>query len=134
MGGFCWSSTPLPSAHPHATARSASESLDLTLDHLSLESTPNKVWTNILVKKRLAGEDVTNRTNTPSLQQCHDHMHAARAREFESVESIDCLREIGVQFRLHIDHAFNDQSRFLLMLFTDYMLGLLERLETLSHS
>ncbi len=61
-------------------------------------------------------------------------MHAARAREFESVEFMDRLREIGVQFRLRIDHASNDQSRFLLMLFTDYMLGLLERLETLSHS
>ncbi len=47
---------------------------------------------------------------------------------------MDRLRKIGVQFRLRIDYATNDQSRFLLMLFTDYMLGLLERLETLSHS
>ncbi len=75
----------------------------------------------------MAGEDVTDRTTTPSLQQCRDRMRAARAREFESVDFMDRLREIGVQFRLHMDHASNDQSRFLLMLYTDYTLDLLAR-------
>ncbi len=127
-----WPSTPPLSAHGHGPAKSlplsnaATELLNLTLTQ-SLESTPNKVWTRILVDKRLAGEDVTDRTNTPSLQQVRDRMRGARAREFESVDFVDRLREIGVQFRLRMDHVSNDRSRFLLMLFTDYTRDLLAR-------